>query len=208
MIEMNYNIMNENLNLILNQTLNCFGEEYSFHKRITNIFSFFILFLFNFLFVFLPLMISIYQTFKNKNKTRIYIIITQFLIQFTIIILVLFLLFGTIFNNNTIITCSSIYFSIHRLLFCIIFLLFFTSFSIILKYFFNLFSIFRSTENKINQSIFNLIFFILNLILYFTIIIFIIFIFIFNEQQNLFILISQLLGLFVGCNIFFFFFNF
>jgi isoprenylcysteine carboxyl methyltransferase (ICMT) family protein YpbQ len=63
----------------MNET--CYGESYSLHRQITNITSFIILFLFNFIFVLLPFLLSCVQNFKNRNKTRILIILNQLLIQ-------------------------------------------------------------------------------------------------------------------------------
>jgi ABC-type sugar transport system permease subunit len=107
-------------------------------------------------------------------------------------ILVLFLVFGSFLPNE--ISCSRTFFTIHRILLSLIFLLFFTSFSLILNYFFNLI-----LNNEKIVKIFNLIFLILNFILYFSIIIFLIIIFIFKDDDNLFKLLTQILGLFVGC---------
>jgi hypothetical protein len=107
-------------------------------------------------------------------------------------ILVLFLLFGSFLPNE--ISCSRTFFSVHRILLSLIFLLFFTSFSLILNYFFNLI-----LNNEKIVKIFNLIFLILNFILYFSIITFLIIIFIFKDDDHLFKLLTQILGLFVGC---------
>jgi hypothetical protein len=63
----------------MNET--CYGELYSLHRQITNISSFIILFLFNFIFVLLPFLLSCIQNFKNRNKTRILIIMNQLFIQ-------------------------------------------------------------------------------------------------------------------------------